>query len=423
MGPDEVRAKLDELSREQRESVSVCYYGRDESIFVSSKGSGASPEMRVEVACIAKPLTATLVAGAMGEKRLSLSDGVGEYLRRPGKHRLHDLKIYHLLNHSHGIDEDDLRSLPRNAHGFIDTHELLSRTVASERLFPCGSLASYGSAGYWLAAAVLETIYDVPFRTLLCSKLFEPLDVQPTFVGTCGTCPSMGGDLQLSAADLLKLTKVHLPSVESGWGDVLMELRRDDLAVAPAGWHPTIRRFCLGWDDFGSGVFGHNSNGVHDSAAVRFSPDTGEAIAVTVKNGKTAVNALRLVHGSGLQGSPPPRLPRLLSSAEWSRADASRYVGTYEAAFLKIDVDVTDSGSLRAHVYRKDERPRKGKPWIGRVLIPAEGDNFVPNPPDTEVLSLVHFSHPTSRGRYRYLQARNCVYMRREGRRTRSSKH
>ena len=94
------------------------------------QGSYAGGTYRHLLGCITKMMTATLIARAVAEGRLRLDEEclslISDFSRdvRCAK-LLEGVRIHHLLNHSHGIDDSGFGTAPFDGDA-IDLHQILS---------------------------------------------------------------------------------------------------------------------------------------------------------------------------------------------------------------------------------------------------------------------------------------------------------
>lgn len=144
---------------------------------VATVPAGASRTVRV--GCLAKVLTAALVSQRVAAGDWDLDGEIGGLSEwgstsAPG---VDAVTLRQLLTHTHGLDTSALPAVPKTRAGRVD---LKSVTAAAQRagpLFAPGALASYGNAGAWICAALLERHYRESYGRLLREHLFEPLDL------------------------------------------------------------------------------------------------------------------------------------------------------------------------------------------------------------------------------------------------------
>jgi len=329
----------------------------------AANAGGASPAERWPIGCVAKLLTATLVRRAAARGILDLDGAVAPPLGDAGE-ALRGVTLRHLLEHTHGLD-DSLLAPPRYAHGCIDRAELVRRVGALERFARPGVAYSYGHAGAWLAAAILERAHDRPFAALVREDLLRRLGFEgAASLTSLALCAASGVKLTLTAEQLARF------GVHALTGD-------GALAGAPIsplpGWHPLERGVCLGWKYAGAGWFGHQSVWPRASILLRVQPERRLALVVIASEEPAALVALT-VFGAALaelfQWQPLPG-PDDASDAAGS-ADAP---GTYTQAARAVTIAREASG-LRAATWERDERGAPCGAPTRASLVPVRGVLF-----------------------------------------------
>jgi CubicO group peptidase (beta-lactamase class C family) len=218
--------------------------------------------------------------------KLKLHGRLVDYLPLSAQHyaasrsEIESICISQLLNHSHGLDDSLESDLPRTARGFVDSDALCRNLYRHPFLVPPGVAYNYGSGGYWLAAAVLESCYDIAYAQLVRKQIDDVLSHEgktPAASLTNDICPSMGGSLALNAEQLLAMVRVHM---RAGSGADIYSALRAERAKYP-GWCPTNKGSTCGWNDYGDGWYGHSSYSRGQSAVVRFNVERDTAVVIT----------------------------------------------------------------------------------------------------------------------------------------------
>jgi len=276
-------------------------YARDSHFSVDA------PYAPVGIGCIAKLLTAILARRAFEAGLLAPDQDAGDVLGRGAEGRaLCGVTVRQLLDHSHGFDDSLLESPPREADSRIDSAALVRALHAVPPLAPPGALYSYGSAGAWLIAALLERCTGRPYSVQVRDDILAPLGVRE-----CGSespiCPATGAELALDPTDLLRVVAdVALERPNTWPGD-----RRPGVygPVFPLpGWNPLERGVYLGWKYHGRGWFGHQSLWPGSSVFVRTHPRRALALVVASRRRSASVVAAR-VFGAHLPELFDVRLP------------------------------------------------------------------------------------------------------------------
>jgi CubicO group peptidase (beta-lactamase class C family) len=273
---------------------------------------------------------------------------------------LRGVTVKQLLEHSHGFADPAAGPLERGPDGRIDAHRLGRRIAAAGRLFEAGRRCSYGSAGPWLAAALIEQSTGLPYASYLRRELAAPLGIE---LARCGTGdapdPATGGRLALSLAAWLGFLD-HAADAARQWPTPA------DMTPLP-GWHPLERGIYRGWKCLAGGWLGHTSVWPGASLWVRMQPWQDIRLGVASLSQPAAWIAARLF-GTLLPEFAALRVPRPLTGSEARALDASRYTGAYRAGARVLSIDATD-GALRLIAPR-------GK----ADLVPAAGGLFFTRP-------------------------------------------
>jgi CubicO group peptidase (beta-lactamase class C family) len=321
------------------------------------------PDRPAPIGCLAKLLTATLVTREVSRGAFALDAAVALLLDVPDE-ALRGVTVQHLLEHTHGLD-DSLLAAPRHVGGFIDRGELLARARALLRWAPPGAAYSYGNAGAWLLAALLERVHGRTFATLVRDELLTPLRIEGSWrdANAGGLCAALGAGLALTAVELVRFA-LHAAQID-GLGASITPL---------PGWHPFERGIALGFKSAGSGWLGHQSAWPGASTFLRVHPQRQLALAVVAREQPAALVAL------GVLGKHCPELfaGRTKVPAE---PRAQLRPGCYEQAAHVVAVAATPDG-LRMDAWDRDERgvqrgerasaalARAGCIWLAR---PASG--------------------------------------------------
>lgn len=364
-------AVLEELlaKRSSRGRVSVAF-ASGSRVAMASAGTARAAE-RWPIGCVMKLFTATLVRGAAARGLLELEGGVARLLRADSE-ALRGVTVRHLLEHTHGLD-DSLLAHPRYMHGCIDGAELVRRVGALERFARPGDVYSYGHAGAWLAAALLERAEGRAFAALAREQLLQPLrfgGIEPRPY-TTPLCAASGAGLELTAAELARF---GLHALAEGCPLAHgCSLANQPITPLP-GWHPLERGVCLAWKYAGAGWFGHQSVWPRASSYLRVHPQRGLALAAQASEEPAALVAL------GVFGARFPELfewcaPRSADDGTSAGSAVVDAPGAYAQAARVVVIAPAASG-LRAETWARDERgARHGAPACAS-LVPAGGVLF-----------------------------------------------
>jgi hypothetical protein len=295
----------------------------------------------IRVGCLAKLFTAMLARRAFEERRLVPDEQASDlFMAGAPRRALRGITVRHLLEHTHGLDDSLLGALPRDSRGRVDAEALAYAVRAVAPLGIPGALYSYGNAGAWVIAALLERLSCRPYAAQLVETLFEPLGLDAR--GSAASfCPATGGELAFDATDLLNLVAEAAFAAPDIWPDE--ECAGDyGFATPLPGWNPLERGIYLGWKYHGAGWLGHQSVWPGHSVLVRAHPRRRLALVAASTDLPAAVVAARVF------GAYLPELFELKIPAR-PTGILGRPTGAFGSAAWRVDVhDVDDHLELRA---------------------------------------------------------------------------
>jgi len=129
-----------------------------------------TPETRLNVASITKPMTVMIAFRLMEQRKIAYRDSIARWL--PGFPKADSIRIEHLLRHRSGIphelEPDSVATQPRTAADMV--------RIAALRPFDFspGSQSSYSSGGFWVLARILEIASGQDYESLLEQYVFDP---------------------------------------------------------------------------------------------------------------------------------------------------------------------------------------------------------------------------------------------------------
>ena len=164
------------------------------------KGKGNTPtnETLYEIASVTKTMTGYLLAKAVTDNKIKLSDPVIKYLGSSYNNlsfNTTDVTIQHLLTHTSGLplNVKGVSELYANStkNGYQKAQKILSKYTKDSLLNDLKNLKierlpgteySYSNVAPNLLAYILEIVYNTPFITLLNEQLFEPAGMKNTTI-------------------------------------------------------------------------------------------------------------------------------------------------------------------------------------------------------------------------------------------------
>ena len=381
-------------------AVGIAYGGRINCASSAMDGEAADPaSIRVHTGCITKVLTATLVTEAVRAGVFSIDTPVSGLLGIRGSYNdavLSGITVKHLLEHTHGLDDSLVPELPHSVEGWIDREQLCARLAANATLAQPGLVHSYGNAGPWLAAALLENTLHERYIDLLNRRILGPMGMgEASENGDAGSiCPATGGALKTTVEGLLRfLLSAPLPHA--------------DLTPLP-GWSSQEHGIRLGWKHYGSAWFGHNSALPGAAALARVLQPEGLAIVVSSGNHSLA-NILARLFGNALPALAGVRVPRPLSAEETAALDLAPFVGTYANSALMISITRSKPGTLQLQVFPRIGASTAVEPRMTATLRAAHDNVFYTVPAHTELFPFVQFVEAPP-ARSRFLWNGRCVW-------------
>jgi CubicO group peptidase (beta-lactamase class C family) len=209
----------------------------------TQRGAGTAPTARTvyEIGSISKTFTSLLLAQAVVEKRVRLTDDIRQYLDGNYANLAYEgqpIRLLHLANTTsalpdnfpgpeafEGVPADSLvPALARSAAGY--TRAQFFQDLAKVRLLTApGQQPRHSNVAGQLLGYILERVYQLPFDELVKAKLEQPLALQPSFSAPAATgynvqgqrmpayvMPSMraAGALRYSPADMLRYVAYQL---------------------------------------------------------------------------------------------------------------------------------------------------------------------------------------------------------------------
>ena len=139
---------------------------------------------RFQIASVSKQFTAVSILQLYEEALLDLQDTIQKFLPDfPYK----DITIHMLLTHKSGLP-NYIYLCDRNFHnkdtGAVTNNEAIDclKKYKPPRYYRPGRRFDYSNTGYMVLASIVEKISKMPFDEYLKKNIFDPLDMQNTFV-------------------------------------------------------------------------------------------------------------------------------------------------------------------------------------------------------------------------------------------------
>lgn len=239
------------------------------NIYADSKG-GEVDKYLLNLGCIGKLVSATALLCLLGDSETTLDSKICHLLGVEIDDWRGQIKVQHLLEHTHGLDEPAPWRKPMLSNGQIDARAVLNG-VGAYPLAPVGEQFSYSNVGSWLVGALLEARTGVRYVEVV-RELFPT--ILPRLRRDDSLCPATGRGISVYAEEFLKvLVRATSFNHKGPSGKVRLSSGR----VSPhKGWHPTEVGVCLGWKAYKNGWYGYKSAPPRaPTITLRVSPEAG----------------------------------------------------------------------------------------------------------------------------------------------------
>ena len=280
----------------------------------------------VSIASITKPITATLVAILVEEKKLSFDDPISKHIPEYSKLKLRDgtsvrsPTIAECLSHTSGFPGGNMGDLPRNSPIRKANQAQVAKMIARRGLAAKpGKRYAYTFRGYAAVARCVEMVTEKRFAVVLDEKLLIPLGMtgtafmsslevlkqHPRYARQIVTSSdeevqaaitkrrkdmdrfvSASGGLVSTSADLVKFMRLH--SLEGKIKD--KQLISGDVLARLYKLTPGAREYGLGFKRMAEGVVGHGG-----ASGTRVAVDLENDLVVVILTQAGSKNARPLI--------------------------------------------------------------------------------------------------------------------------------
>lgn len=380
---DQLGARLRKAIGPLRVRQAIVGLSTDTITLTAAAGSEVAPEAAnsggfefpIRIGCLIKLLTATLALDAVAAGLIDLEAPLLEYLPElRGRCANADaVRIRHLLEHTHGIDDSLLPVDRPSGSQRIDLERIGSSLAELPALNLPGQLYSYSHLGALLLGAILEKRLGESYSEILNARLLAragialPSEASQRGHGEFSLSPSFEGELSLSATQMLRLFG------QCARGSLRWQTRT--ITELP-GWSPVERGICLGWKAYGDDWFGHASDLREHLTIVKVQPDSGTVLLVSSADYAPSA-IMSAVFADLLPRSHQLRLPRLLSAQERAALNFAPYLNEYGNAALTVSLSRADSEALTINVVHHPGRVDGGARDVATTALPARDNLFV----------------------------------------------
>jgi dipeptidyl aminopeptidase/acylaminoacyl peptidase/CubicO group peptidase (beta-lactamase class C family) len=382
-----------------------------------------------QIGSITKVWTATVAMALADEGLLDLDAPVAEVLPEL---RLADPEVTksvtprHLLTHTSGIDGDVFTDTGRGDDCLERYVELLGEAGQNH---PVGATFSYCNSGYALLGRVIEKLTGQTWDQAMRDRLFTPLGLTHTvtlpeeallFAAAAGhderagvlvPAPSWAlprsigpaGLVTSTVADVLAFARMHLLGGVAADG---IRVLRAESAVAMAAHQADLPdkyvlgdSWGLGWIRFGwdgHRLLGHDGNTLGQAAFLRVLPEQGLAVALLTNGGHTRDLYEDLYREILAEIAGVTMPPRFAPPDEPVIVDVGPYVGVYERAGVRMDVESGPHGPLLRTTLTGPLAELEPDPVQEYPLVPAGPAQFAVRAPETQTwLPVTFYELPT----------------------------
>ncbi len=134
----------------------------------------ASPETRFAIGSTSKQFTAAAILLLVEDNKLSLDDPVARFL--PDLERAHDVRVRDLLSHTAGYQDYWPQDyVPRFMRSDIRHEDLVERWARRGLDFEPETRWQYSNTGYMIAGLIVEKVAGEPLFSFLQKRIFGPL--------------------------------------------------------------------------------------------------------------------------------------------------------------------------------------------------------------------------------------------------------
>ncbi|MET0523533.1 MAG: serine hydrolase, partial [Nocardioides sp.] len=198
-----------------------------------------------------------------------------------------------------------------------------------------------------------------------------------------------GSMLSMRPRDLLGFARMHLEDGRAADGTQVLapgtaarmharEVGLPYLGVMGDSWGLGFERF----DTPTGAIIGHDGSTIGQNAFLRMVPEAGLAVAL-LTNGGDVLSLYHDVVGQVIAELTDATLPGLpVPPASPERIDAGRFVGTYSAEVVDINITQDDDGRIWAETVPKGFFEELGEKPDSKELVHFQGDSLIYAEPD-----------------------------------------
>ena len=187
-------------------------YKSGKIVYESALGEMTSSSQQ-RIASCSKWLTASLVMTFVDEGKISLDDTIGKFLPIFTKYGKGQIKIWHCLSHTAGLEQEPVRMLTlvnRNAKYNSLEEEVNDFAKKKSVVAIPGTEFRYGNVGLNIAARIIEVVSGKGFEELFQERIARPLNMTSTTFVKNGEIANPSGGAWSTTSDYLNFEIMFL---------------------------------------------------------------------------------------------------------------------------------------------------------------------------------------------------------------------
>ena len=146
---------------------------------------------RFEIASLSKQFTAAAILQLADAGKLQVDDPIGKFYK-DAPHNWQKITIHHLLTHTSGIPNNEIKDFPKGIAAAYTPDELIATFRNRPMAFAPGTKWAYTNTEYYLLAWIIEHASGEKYGTYLADHIFSPLKMTHSgFAPTLAIIPDM----------------------------------------------------------------------------------------------------------------------------------------------------------------------------------------------------------------------------------------
>jgi CubicO group peptidase (beta-lactamase class C family) len=187
-------------------------YKSGKIVYESSLGDLTTASQQ-RIASCSKWFTAALVMTFVDEGKISLDDTVGKFLPIFTKYGKGQIKVWHCLSHTVGLEQEPVKMLTlvnRNSKYNSLEEEINDWAKKKDVVAIPGTEFRYGNVGLNIAARIIEVVGKKGFEEIFQERIVRPLNLSATTFTKNGEIANPSGGAWSTAADYINFEIMFL---------------------------------------------------------------------------------------------------------------------------------------------------------------------------------------------------------------------